>query len=58
MDPRQRVRQLQREIKELCVANEDYLKKLRHTPTEINAHHAREQQLNRLLNELMKLGKG
>ena len=51
------MRQLQREIAELCVANDEYLKKLRHAPREVQAHHAREQRLKQILDELTKLGK-
>jgi N-glycosylase/DNA lyase len=56
MDARERVRQLQREIKELCLANEEYLKKPTHAPREVQAHMGREQRLKQILDELMRLG--
>jgi hypothetical protein len=57
LDAKERVRQLQKEIKELSRLNETYSKKRTHTRFEIGAHQKRELRLQQIINELTQLGK-
>jgi predicted translin family RNA/ssDNA-binding protein len=57
VDTRERVLQLQREIKELCGESEAYLKNGVHTPQETHAHEMCQKRLEQILDELIRLGK-
>ena len=54
-DIRERVRFLQMQIVGLQKANRAYLKKRSHSPRDVDAHRTREERLQKILEELIKL---